>query len=276
MTDTTATRELIQNKTNALATKQGKHVGYKGVLEAYMPQLQKVMRGQDPNRLVRTMLMIVNGDFNLQKVAKQNPMCVVGAALEIAAKQLDPAVHNEVFLVPYQGKNPTIVVQEGYKGLQKLAHRAAQRLNIGLEFLGTSEICENDIYSRGRGDRPFVNHLLPKFGEPRGDTIGYYAVARYSDGGVYFQEMTVEQVEEHKKRFSKAVKGPFADPKNFDSYGRKTVLRLLINRDLPMDAELTEAVQKDIQIETGEYKTEIVQPELEEIEAEPTEEQDHE
>lgn len=220
------------------------------LLLSYQGQFEKALAGaMDSERFVRILCTQVNSSDQLRNIAVNNPVSLIGASLEMAATGLDPSIPNECFLVPYKNE---AVCQYGYKGLAKLALDSAKDLGNPLTVLRTDIIRANDEYDRESGDTPTVTHKYPPFGEDRGDVLGYYAVAKDAAGRVSFLERTVAEIKEHKKRFCKSKGGPWADPKNFDAYGLKTVLRLLISKELTMGKKLARAIHSDIKGETQE------------------------
>jgi recombination protein RecT len=228
------------------------------VIERYKPEFQKALaNAMDVDRFMRILCTVVRQDENVSRIALNNPASLIGACMEIAQSGLDPSIPNEVSLIGYGNiergsKTEEINCQFGYKGLAKLAMEAARDAGTPLLVLRQDTICENDTYERQGGDTPAVFHRYPPFGTPRGNVIGFVAVSKDANGQINFVEMTKEQVEEHKARFSRAKFGPFADPKNFNAYGLKTVLRLLVMRHLAMGPKLSRALAADIKGETGE------------------------
>ena len=231
------------------------------VIERYRPEFEKALaRSMDVDRFMRILCTSVRQDENVSRIALRNTASLLGACMEIAQSGLDPSIPNEVFLIGYGdiergSKSEEIVAQFGYKGLAKLALEASRDAGSPLVVLRQDTICANDTYERQGGDTPAVFHRYPPFGTPRGEIIGFVATAKDSAGQIHFVEMTRAEVEEHKARFSRSKRGPFADPKNFAAYGMKTVLRLLIMRYLPMGAKLARALATDIEGETGEKVT---------------------
>lgn len=227
------------------------------MLEAYKVQFEKALpRMVDPNRFVKILCTCVRKSDDLTRIAVQNPVSLLSACMEIAQSGLDPSIPNEVWLIPY-GKEAKC--QYGYKGLAKLAEESAQDMGAPLQLLDQQIVYSNDSYKRVAGDAPKIVHEYPEFGQERGDVVGYYAVAKNMNGKISFHEMTVDEVKEHKEQFSKAKGGPFADVRNFDAYGLKTVLRMLIWRKLSMGPKLAKAVMNDIEAETGEEVTAAVE-----------------
>jgi recombination protein RecT len=198
--------------------------------------------GMNVNRFVRILITEVGTNPNLLRIAVDNPASLIGACMEMAQLGLDPSVPNEVFLIPY---GPEAQCQTGYKGLQKLAVEAAHDAGCPLNVIRADVIFDGDMYDREMGDAPFVRLRPPPFGQDRGKPVGYVAYAKDVAGKINFREMTVKEVQDHKARFSKAKRGPFTDPRNFDAYGLKTVLRQLCWRDLPMGPKLTRALALD-------------------------------
>lgn len=216
-------------------------------LQKYTPEFAKALgSSMDAERFTRILITKVMSNEKLSQVAAANPISLVGACLEIAQKRLDPSISNEVFLIPYGN---SIIAQDGYKGLQKMALRCAR-----YRILAASCIYENDFYDRALGSETKVTHRPPPFGQERGTLIGFVAVAVDENGGTYFEEMTLAQAKKHFDRYCKSKNNkasPWSDPENFPAYGLKTVMRLLITRHLPMSAELTDSLKREESIETS-------------------------
>lgn len=148
----------------------------------------------------------------------------------------------EAYLVPFKNnKNRTSDAQLiiGYKGLMKLAYQTNQFSNIYAK-----EICENDDYYYSFGLKPELKHIPAA--NNRGKIIYYYAVANFVNGGGAFEVMSVEDIKEHMKKYSKAfsaVSSPWQT--NFDAMAMKTVIRKLV-KFLPRSTDnLMQAVKHD-------------------------------
>ena len=237
-------------------------------LDQSRPEFEKALigSGMDASRFARICLTLIRNSDALTQIAVVNPLSVLAACMEIAALGLDPSIPNETYIIPY-GKEAK--QQTGYKGLAKLALRAAREEGCPLETFTYDTICEGDIYDRVRGDRPYLRHALPPFGTPRGKLIGFYATSRNSDGAVNFVEMTVDEVKDHQKRFCKSMsnsKSPFYQGNNFEAYGLKTVVRRLVSKYLPMSSRLAQATASDMDEEDAiEAPAVVVKPELPDI-----------
>jgi recombinational DNA repair protein RecT len=88
----------------------------------------------------------------------------------------------------------------------------------------------------------------------KGPIVGVYALAVAKSGAVFHEEMGLEEVLEHKRKFVKAQNGPYANNQNDIQYGLKTVMRRLINRKLDMTPKLAEMLTStfsdEIELET--------------------------
>lgn len=222
-------------------------------LEVYKGEFQKALGGLMPvDQFVRIVVTEIKGNEKLYAMAKRNPLSVVQSAIKIATWGLNPSIPNEVSLIPWEGKTQAVAPMIGYKGLERLALQAGVEFGLTYKKLGAYTICQHDNFSRGFGSEIFVTHLPPKFGEPRGEVIGFYGLAEDQHGRISYEEMTVAEMRAHKARFCRSKIGPFAGEQNFDRYGVKTMIRLLINRNLPMSPKLSSAVKADIALEQDE------------------------
>lgn len=214
--------------------------------EQSKPEIEKALLGSNMNaeRFARICLTIVRNNESLSRIAVTNPVSIIAACMEIASLGLDPAIPNEAFIIPYGQEAKQ---QTGYKGLAKLALRAAREQSCPLTTLTYDTICENDFYERARGDSPFVHHRLPAFGQDRGKLLGFYAVSKDADGTVNFVEMTSDEVRKHRNRFTKSPM--LKAEENFEAYGLKTVVRRLVTKYLPMSNRLAQAITSDVDSE---------------------------
>lgn len=239
------------------AVAKGREVN--GMLEKLKPELGKALgRSMDVDRFIRVCITQIRGNEKLMGIVFNNPTSIIGAVMQIAQVGLDPAIPNEAWLIPYGN---VAQAQYGYKGLAKLALDSARDAGNPLQVLRADIICENDRYERTLGDHPSVLLQPPAFGSPRGKVLGYVAIARDSSGLVNFFEMTVDDVKEHQRKFSKAInnpKSPFYNGQNFDSYGLKTVLRQLISKHLPMGQKLARVIVHEQKLDLGETEPEVI------------------
>lgn len=227
---------------------------------------QLLGKSMDPERFMRILVTKVRGNEALMTIAINNPASVIAACMEIAQVGLDPSIANEAWLIPYGNEAKA---QYGFKGLAKLAREAAIEAGSPLILLRQEMICENDTYTRELGSEMRIKHTLPDFPQHRGAVLGYYAIAKDCHYMTFFDEMSIEAVEEHQRKFCKGLsssKSPFYGGRkspNFDAYGLKTVLRRMINRYMPMSPKLSRAV-------TNDADSEIPAEEVEALDISPT------
>lgn len=196
---------------------------------------------------------------NAGTLSRCTPESILNSVAAVAQAGLDPSIPNEVSLVPFGDK---CTVMRGYKGYMKMARRAEE-----ISEIDASEFFELDTLTFSKGSKSELFHTWP-IGADRGSLRGFYAYAKLRNGGCIFDVMSVPDVLDHAKRFTRASsKGPFSgllekgiNHENFIPYGLKTVLIRLCWRRLDMLPEVANAVGE----ESGEPTTQI------ELDVEPT------
>ena len=146
---------------------------------------------------------------------------------------------NEAHIIPYGNKAQ---FQMGYRGLIKLAWNSGYIVSIDYD-----KICENDTYEYSKGDGGTLKHIPLLIGD-RGKTIAYYAFALMKTGAKAVHLMTLQEVQDHGKRFSRAYNAKTSPWKtDFDAMAYKTVLIQLADKKLPKATQslLTQSVQRD-------------------------------
>jgi recombination protein RecT len=114
-------------------------------------------------------------------------------------------------------------------------------------MIDVQEVCENDEFDFEKGMEPYLRHK-PAAGD-RGKVIKYWAGAVLTNGGKQFEVMSVEDIEQHRDKFSKAKDfGPWKDSPEW--MFKKTVLRKLVKL-LPKSAQAQLAVALDERAEAG-------------------------
>lgn len=173
------------------------------------------------------------------KLAKCSQESLLGALMTSAQLGLEPGILGQAYLIPY-GNN--VQFQIGYKGMIELLRRSGQ-----LSDIYACEIHKNDDFQITLGLHRDIQHNI-NFNEDRGEVVGYYAVAVLKDGANSFEFMTKKQVEEHRKKFSKASNNsPWTT--DFDEMAKKTVIKKLL-KYLPVSVEWLENISKDEKVLT--------------------------
>jgi phage RecT family recombinase len=179
-----------------------------------------------------------------------SPESIQYAVVRIASLHLNPALPNEVTIIPRGGKAEP---QYGYGGLRKLVLRSPDVVDCFAR-----EVRVNDTFAPPPTPVALPVHQLPGGFEPRGRVIGYYAVAQMRNGNWRYWPMSVAEVEKHRDQYAqKNQKGDFfvswsrgmvdrEGLSGFDKMGMKTCLRMLCNpRDFSLEPEVYEAIKAE-------------------------------
>ena len=203
--------------------------------------LDAVPKGFDGERFARVCKTVVRESPALQQCSIQS---LLGSLMVSAQLGLEPnTTLAEAHIIPYGNKAQ---FQMGYRGLIKLAWNSGHIVSIDYD-----KICENDTYEYSKGDGGTLKHTPLLLGD-RGKTIAYYAFALMKTGAKAVHLMTLQEVQDHGKRFSKAYNGKTSPWKtDFDAMAYKTVLIQLADKKLPKATQteammrLAQSVQRD-------------------------------
>lgn len=187
---------------------------------------------------------------------KCEPMNVIAEVSKAAELGLDFSIPNEVSLVPfndYKSRTTRCIAIPGYKGYAKLA-----LFSPHVKSLSYNVVHEGDVFEVELGSDPKVIHK-PKF-PASGAVVSFYALGVSKTGGMFGPVvMSVEEIENHAKRYIKAGFGPFGTVKtegrgaeHFKPYGLKTVLLQLCKRHLPLSAKGMQILENDLSVMEAE------------------------
>lgn len=189
------------------------------------------------------------------------------AIIRAANLGLNPAIPNEYWLIPREGKiwvkneetgrsvEHKVMQAEpqyGYGGLRKLVMRSPE-----VRDCFSREVCINDVFEPPVDPVSLPKHQIPPF-TPRGAVIGYYNVIQKQNGNHLTLMMSVAEVEAHRDRYAQQnQKGEYGSSwskgrpdreglTNFDRMGLKTVLRMNCSpRNVTLEAYVWEAFKSD-------------------------------
>ncbi|MGG3803130.1 recombinase RecT [Metabacillus fastidiosus] len=255
---------------NQLASKQetsaqqvpAKSLGLKSLLSA--PTMQKkfeqVLEKKAP-QFMASLLNLYNGDSGLQKA---EPMSIVSSAM--VAASLDLPVDKNLgyaWIVPYSGKAQ---FQLGYKGYIQLALRTGQ-----YKAINVIEVREGELIKWNRLTEEIELDLEAATNDK---VIGYCAYFKLINGFEKSVYWTKDEIEKHKKKFSKS---DFGWKKDYDAMAKKTVLRNMLSKWGILSIEIQKALTedkgekelKDITEDVSEVPTDdptIIEAEITEIE----------
>lgn len=241
-----------------------------------MEQFNNALAKSAPT-FVASVIDLYNGDTNLQQC---EPKMVVMEALKAAVLKLPiNKALGYAFIIPFNNsvkddkgnwiKKMVPTFQMGYKGYIQLAMRTGQYRTINADVVYDGELRK-------------VNKLTGEIafdGEKKSDkVIGYFCYFELLNGFSKTLYMTVEQMAEHAKRYSKGLKKettvesllnlsnlPVAtDSKtvgwmgNFHGMAVKTVIRNLLSKYGYLSIEMQQAIENDTEGDTADNRDNLV------------------
>lgn len=241
-----------------------------------MEQFNNALAKSAPT-FVASVIDLYNGDTNLQQC---EPKAVVMEALKAAVLKLPiNKALGYAFIIPFNNsvkddkgnwvKKMVPTFQMGYKGYIQLAMRTGQYRTINADVVYEGELRKANKLT---GEIAFD-------GEKKSDkVVGYFCYFELLNGFSKTLYMTVEQMAEHAKRYSKGLKKettvesllnlsnlPVApDSKtvgwmgNFHGMAVKTVIRNLLGKYGYLSVEMQQAIVNDTDGDTAENRDSLV------------------
>lgn len=251
---------IIQKKSTEVA-KETKKSTMQDYIKVMSGEIAKALPSVlTPERFTRMVLSALSTN---QDLAACTPQSFLGAMMTAAQLGVEPnTALGQAYLIPYRNKGTLeCSFQLGYKGLIDLAYRSGE-----VSIIQAHEVCENDEFEYELGMEPVLRHKPAKVN--RGKTIAYYAMFRTKDGGYGFEVMSVDDITEHAKKYSKAYSfGPWKT--NFDEMAKKTVLKRVL-KYAPLKSEFARQVSQDDVIKTTISEDMYEQPTTVIIDVDPT------
>lgn len=208
----------------------------KGQISAALPNV-----GITTDRMVRLVFSAMNQNPNLLQCSQQS---LFNAMIQCSSLGLEPNTRlGQAYLVPF-GKEVQLII--GYPGYISLARRAGD-----LSSLNAHVVREGDVFEYYLGTEEKIKHV-PNYDnfETRKNKIQFaYAVARFKDGSISFEVMSIHEVEDIRKRSKTPTKGPWVT--DYEMMCRKTVIRRLMHYIPLSTTRLAEAAAIDGQNEDG-------------------------
>lgn len=230
------------------------------IAKALPPAVAKVLT---PDRICRLALTALRMNT---KLAECDFKSLAGALMTAAQLGLEPNTPlGHCYLIPRRnGKTNQMEAsfQIGYQGMVELAVRSG-RIQTQYAF----PVYQNDEFDYWYGLDSNLIHR-PYLGGNRGPLVAVYAVAKYKDGGSNFVVLTIDEVEQYRKRSLASNNGPWVT--DYEAMACKTAFRRLF-RWLPKSTELALAVSADDSVPKWDAMTgEVLHVDQVEIEAAPT------
>lgn len=214
-----------------------------------MQQYIKAMEGEiakalpsviTPERFTRMVLSAISTN---PKLGDCTPQSFLGAMMTAAQLGVEPnTALGQAYIIPYRNKGVMEAsFQLGYKGLIDLAYRSGD-----VSIIQAQTVYENDTFDYELGLDPKLKHIPAV--KDRGNATHYYAIFKTKDGGYGFEVMSMADVLDHAKRYSKSYgSGPWQT--NFDEMAKKTVLKRCL-KYAPLKSEFVRGVTQDETVKT--------------------------
>lgn len=193
-----------------------------------------------PERFTRMVLTALNSN---PKLAACTPKSFLGAMMSAAQLGVEPNTPlGQAYLIPYKNHGvDEVQFQLGYKGLIDLAYRSGE-----VELVQAQVVYANDHFECEYGLNPKLIHRPAD--RDRGEAVKVYAMFKTKSGGYGFEVMSVDDINAHAKKYSKAYSfGPWQT--NWEEMAKKTVLKRVL-KYAPLKSDFVRAVVQDETIKT--------------------------
>lgn len=210
------------NENNSVAKVNDPQKNMKLFIQSMMPQITKALPSViTPERFGRICMTALSRQPELAQCTLPS---FAGAMMVAAQLGLEPnSPLGEAYLIPYRnwknGNQLECQFQLGYKGLLALAHRSGE-----LQSIEAHVVYENDEFVYELGLEPKLVHKPAM--KDRGEITWVYAVYRLVNGGYGFEVMSVDDINKHRKQFSKSKGGPWDT--NWEEMAKKTVVKKVL------------------------------------------------
>ncbi|HMA60111.1 MAG TPA: recombinase RecT [Halanaerobiales bacterium] len=211
-------------------------------IEKMKPEIEKVLpKHIGVERMSRIAFTTVRTTSDLVNCSMGSLM---GSVMQASALGLEPNLLGQCYIIPYKNQATFIL---GYRGMINLARRSGE-----IQTLYAHVVKENDEFSYQYGLEPDLKHIPAE--EERGKIKGAYMVAKFKDGGYYFEYMPIADILKRRDK-SPAAKSEYS-PWNdmgigYEEMVKKTVIRhafkyLPVSIEIMRNVELTDETQKDL------------------------------
>jgi recombination protein RecT len=207
-------------------------------------------------RFMRVVMTAIQNNPTLLRCSRQS---LFNACVKAAQDGLLPD-GREGAIVPFdseQGGDTASWMPMIY-GLRKKARNSGELSDWMAEV-----VHEGDEFEHQKGDNPFIFHRPAKTGGRTRKVTHAYSIATFKDGTKSREVMTIDEIEEVRKRYSRSKKGPWSDPIAYPEMCRKTVARLHA-KQLPMSTDLDTLIRRDDELydfsEARERSKEVARP----------------
>lgn len=233
---------LIQK---AQAENKLKSQGAKPTMQQYIKQMEGEIRKAlpsvlTPERFTRITLSALSSNPRLQECTPQSFLGAMMTAAQLGVEPNTPL--GQAYLIPFRNHGVMETqFQLGYKGMIDLAYRSGE-----ISTIQAHVVYANDRFSYSFGLNPTLEHI-PATAD-RGEPTHVYAVFRTKDGGFGYDVMSMDDVRQHAKKYSKSYgNGPWQT--NFEEMAKKTVLKRVL-KYAPLKSDFVRQLSTDESIKT--------------------------
>ncbi|MBQ6996295.1 MAG: recombinase RecT [Lachnospiraceae bacterium] len=234
---------LLMKAEKVSPVKLSKSMSISDMIKALEPEIKRALPSViTPERFTRMALSAIN---NTPKLAECTQMSFLAALMNAAQLGLEPNTPlGQAYLIPFQNKGVLeCQFQLGYKGLINLAYR-----NDQLQTIQAQCVYANDQFEYELGLEPKLNHK-PCISE-RGELIAVYALFKLQNGGYGFEVMSKTDIDEHAKKYSKAVNSSYSPWKTaYSEMAMKTVVKKVL-RFAPLKTDFLRDIASDETVKT--------------------------
>ena len=236
----------IQNQVNnQVATQNTEKKTMQSYIKSMEGEIKKALPSViTPERFTRMVLSAVSTN---PKLGSCTPSSFLGAMMSAAQLGLEPNTPlGQAYILPYKN-NGTLEAQFqlGYKGLIDLAYRSGE-----VEVVQAQIVYENDTFECEYGLAPKLTHVPAD--TDRGVPVKVYAMFKTKSGGYGFEVMSMDDVRNHAKKYSKAYSSSYSPwATNFEEMAKKTVLKKCL-KYAPLKSDFIRGIVQD-----GGIKNEI-------------------
>jgi recombination protein RecT len=124
-------------------------------------------------------------------------------------------------------------------GLRKIARNSGE-----IDTWDVHLVYDGDQFAYELGDEPYIKHRPAPTGGLHRKITHAYSVCRLKDGGLSRDVMNIEEIEDVRKAFSRAKKGPWSNPASYGEMCKKTVARRH-SKVLPKSTDLDRVLHRD-------------------------------
>ena len=235
----------IQNQVNNQVATSGEKKTMQTYIKSMEGEIKKALPSViTPERFTRMVLSAISTN---PKLGSCTPTSFLGAMMSAAQLGLEPNTPlGQAYILPYQNKGVLEAqFQLGYKGLIDLAYRSGE-----VELVQAHIVYENDTFECEYGLEPKLTHIPAD--SNRGNAIKVYAMFKTKSGGYGFEVMSMDDIRDHAKKYSKAYSSSFSPwSTNFEEMAKKTVLKRCL-KYAPLKSDFVRGVVQD-----GSIKNEL-------------------